>query len=491
VLLGAAALRLSSLHSGIPYALGSDEPVILDNVLRMLKDGSLRPPFFDYPGLVFYLQLPVVGLRFLAGLVTGEWSSLAAASASDFYLWSRAFTALLGVGTVYLVYRIGLRWGMRHALLAAALLAVMPMHVRESRLVLTDVPMTFFVTLALLLTLRAHEHPRLSAFAWAGVAVGLGTAVKYTAGVALLVPLLAAWLTSGPRHSRGWSTAAVGGGFVFAFFLGAPYAILDLTGFLDGLANLAAAYRPRDPADGHAAWVYVKHLMITFHAPGFWLAVLGLVVSAAQLVTSRPRLPRALVVLFPVVFVLALGNYSPIFGRYVLPVLPFACLAASIAVFVTVSVLQRFGAHRTLMVVQLALAALALVPPTLHSIGYVRAAAVASTKAVAYRWFEANVPPGALVVIEHGAFRFPSDLYRSVFVRHVTDKTLDQYREMGAQYLVEILYDSFDAASAADRDAAADEAYADLLGDGEEIADFRPSSSHPGLALRIIRVPPQ
>jgi hypothetical protein len=34
----------------------------MDHVVQMLKDGSLRPPFYDYPGLVFYLQLPVAGL---------------------------------------------------------------------------------------------------------------------------------------------------------------------------------------------------------------------------------------------------------------------------------------------------------------------------------------------------------------------------------------------------------------------------------------------
>ncbi len=59
-----------------------------------------------------------------------------------------------------LVYRIGMRWGARHAALAAGLMAVMPLHVRESHYVLTDVPVTFFVTLTLLLTLAAHERER-------------------------------------------------------------------------------------------------------------------------------------------------------------------------------------------------------------------------------------------------------------------------------------------------------------------------------------------
>ena len=85
----------------------------------------------------------------------GLWRSLEQAGPSEFYLWGRAVTALFGTATVFLVFRIGMRWGARHALLAAGLMAVLPSHVRESHYVLTDVPMTFFTSLTFLLTLRA------------------------------------------------------------------------------------------------------------------------------------------------------------------------------------------------------------------------------------------------------------------------------------------------------------------------------------------------
>ena len=42
---------------------------------------------------------------------------------------------------------------------------MLPLHVRESHYVLTDVPLTFFVTLTLLLSLRAHERGDDAAFA--------------------------------------------------------------------------------------------------------------------------------------------------------------------------------------------------------------------------------------------------------------------------------------------------------------------------------------
>jgi dolichyl-phosphate-mannose--protein O-mannosyl transferase len=182
----AAALRFWALPGGLPAMVGVDEPQIMVRAVGMLKTGDANPHFFDYPGLTLYLQAAVAAVRFLVGASAGQWSSLAQVSQYDFYLWGRAATATLGTATVYLVYLIGLRWGIRHAVLAAGLFALVPFHVRESHFVLTDVPMTFFVTLAMLLSLRAHEKPTVAAFCWAGIAAGLAAGTKYTGWVSIL-----------------------------------------------------------------------------------------------------------------------------------------------------------------------------------------------------------------------------------------------------------------------------------------------------------------
>ena len=101
----------------------------------------------------------------------------------------------LAAATVLIVYHIGMRWGARHALLAAGLMAVLPLHVRYSHFVLTDTPLTFFVALTFLLSLLAHERATLGSFAAAGVAAGLAAATKYNGGIALLMPVIACWMT--------------------------------------------------------------------------------------------------------------------------------------------------------------------------------------------------------------------------------------------------------------------------------------------------------
>src|SRR5262249_2974925 len=157
--------------------------------------GSLHPHFFDYPTLYVYVQLAVSCVRFVVGAMRGMWSALDQAGPDMFYLWGRATTAGIGGANALLGVWVRLRWGARRALLAAGLLAVLPMHVRQSHYVLTDVPLTFFVTLTLLLSLRAHERGTVTAFAWAGVAAGLATATRYNGALVLVMPLLACWMT--------------------------------------------------------------------------------------------------------------------------------------------------------------------------------------------------------------------------------------------------------------------------------------------------------
>src|SRR5262245_4303195 len=195
IIVVAAVLRFWALGAGIPYSIGVDEPELMNRAVQMMRTGDFNPRFFDYPGFYIHLQLVVASIRFLFGATAGQWQSLDQAAPTDFYLWGRAVTALMGTATVLIVYLIGMRWGTRYAALSAGLLAVMPIHVRESHYILTDVPVTFFVALTFLLALRANEQERTSAFALAGVAAGLATATKYPGAVALLLPLVAVWMT--------------------------------------------------------------------------------------------------------------------------------------------------------------------------------------------------------------------------------------------------------------------------------------------------------
>src|SRR5512140_548635 len=78
ILVAAFVVRAWGVESGVPHAVGIDEPAILDRALRILNTGDWNPHIFDYPTLVIYLHAVVSIALFLGGAVAGAWASLAA-----------------------------------------------------------------------------------------------------------------------------------------------------------------------------------------------------------------------------------------------------------------------------------------------------------------------------------------------------------------------------------------------------------------------------
>lgn len=488
VLISAAFLRLWAIHRGIPYAVQVDEPEIVERALNMMRSGSLHPHFFDYPGLSLYLQLVVSIVRFVSGAIAGEWYSLAQATGGSFYLWGRIVTALFGVATVLLVYQIGMRWGARHALLASGLMAVLPLHVRYSHYVLTDTPLTFFVTLTFLLSLVAHERGTLASFVIAGAAAGLAAATKYNGGVALLMPLLACWMTVPLRPGRlktALTTIAASAG---AFLLFAPYTILDLPAFLDNFARLANQYRVA--VVGESLWVlYFKYLVRhTFGWPAFLLALGGMGLGIVRLVRGPGRVRWALAVVFSLVYYTMLTTQKIVFARYLLPLTPTLCVLAATGVVSGVSLLRRYEiprAARTALIAALTIAA--LLPPALISIRGDRDMARESTVDQAYSWILQNIPAGASIVLERRVMLLPAQ-YRTTYVGQLRRKTYEQMRSEGAEYLI-ANSEAYGPALLAPHQYPDDyNDYMLLFTQSREIHTVKPTAGVPGPELRILQI---
>ena len=490
IMVVAATMRFVALDSGIPYAIGVDEPEIVDRAVGMMRSGDFNPHFFDYPSLYIYVQLAVASARFMIGAMGGDWTSLAAVSSEDFYLWGRNVTALIGTLTVLVVYQIGLRWGTRPALLAAGLMAVMPLHVRESHFILTDVPVTFFVSLTFLLSLRAHEQPGPPAFGWAGAAAGLAAATKYPGALAMLLPLTAAWMTPATRLSRPRAAAVALGAGAAAFLLAAPYTLLDLPAFLNGYARLASAYtgsRPDEPP-----WIlYLKHLRNSLAWPAFLLVAGGVALAAVRAWRGPGRLRWTLVATFPVVYLWFVSGQSLVFARYLLPLVPFVCLLAATAVVSGVSLLRRFSIPRmlrTALIVGLTVAT--LLPSTIASIRFNRTLARKGTAALAYEWITANVPRDSTIVIESAGLVLRHAPYRSSHVRQLRLKSYDRYDQDGVEYLVASSQCYGPYLESPNEFPTEYAEYMRLFTQSRELVRFAPSPDHPGPELRVFRVRP-
>jgi 4-amino-4-deoxy-L-arabinose transferase-like glycosyltransferase len=490
IIVVAAVLRFWALGAGIPYSIGVDEPELMNRAVQMMRTGDFNPRFFDYPGLYIHLQLVVASIRFLFGATTGQWQSLNQVTPTDFYLWGRAVTALLGTATVFLVYLIGMRWGTRYAALAAGLLAVMPIHVRESHYILTDVPVTFFVALTFLLSLRAHEQARAWAYAWAGAAAGLATATKYPGALALLMPLLAVWMTPGTRPSRLMASGVTCGTFLVTFLIAAPYTVLDLPGFLNGYARLAGYYNRHALAEP-AGVTYLKHLRNALHWPAFLMVVAGLILGIVRAARGPGRVRWTLAVIFPLVYFWLISRQTLVFGRYLMPLIPFACILASCAVVSGVSLLRRFDiprAPRTALITGLTVTA--LLPPAIQSVGFNMMITRTSTVELAHEWILENVPNGSKIAIETRGLLLEPTSYKTTNVpRLVMDSrgpgSYEQYVEQGYQYLVASSQAFGPAISAPHQQPELFKAYMLLFEQSRELVRFTPSDQHPGPEIRI------
>ena len=429
-------------------------------------------------------------MRFLHGATQGQWGSLNDVAMEDFFLWGRAVTALFGTATVLLVYLAGRRWGVGLGLIAAALMAVMPSHVRESHFILTDTPMTFFVTATLVLALRAHERGTTRAFAAAGALAGLAAATRYNGGLVVIVPLLAA-LTDTPR---GWMSGpprrvlAILASAAAAFLAAAPYTVLALPEFLNGFAHLAQAYLPRQAHMESGVVIYLKHLRLTLGTVASVLTAAGLLVAAVDTVRQRRIAQNLALLVFPVAYLLAISDRSLIFGRYLLPALPFAALLAALGVTTAAEALARFiPSTRARYGVLAALVAAMLTVPTLQAVAFDRGVQLVGTARLAYEWIDANVPRGASIAIEARALQLPGNRYRVRQIPRVSDRPPAEI--FGCyDYIVASAQAYGEVFRRPQEQPHEYTAYTDLFLKGQPVATFQPSPQHAGPELKVVHI---
>jgi 4-amino-4-deoxy-L-arabinose transferase-like glycosyltransferase len=491
-LLAAALLRFWALEQGVPFSVQVDEPEVMLRAVRMMKTGDLNPHFFDYPTLYMYVQAVVAGVRFMVGAMQGQWASLAQAPPEAFYVWGRAATAITGTATVWVLYCAGMRWGRPTALLAAVMFAVMPLHVRESHYVLTDVPVTFFVVLTLLLSLRAHERGTAAAFVLAGAAAGLAAGTKYTGAVAVLMPLLGCVMTPAARPSRAVAILCTLAGMFGAFLAAAPYTFLDLPVFLNQFARLSAEYRTVTPGLDPVWLIYLKHLRNALGGPGSAIVLGGLAVGGWRALAGPSRMKWIVTMAFPLFYFRFIANQNIVYGRYLLPLLPFLSLLGAAGVVRLVDQLRhtrlRAPARRWII---LALTMVSVLPPAYTSIAFNANAARVWTTEQAYHWILAGVPKGSKVTLESRGILLPAD-YKAAYMAQLRLRPFQYYVDEGVEYLVassQCYGAYFDAAAGGPQKYPQE--YGDYLRifDGtEELARFTPSAEHPGPEVRILRL---
>jgi hypothetical protein len=174
--------------------------------------------------------------------------------------------------------------------------------------------------------------------------------------------------------------------------------------------------------------------------------------------------------------------------RYLLPLVPFLCILAAVAVVGGVSLLRRFSiprVARTALIVAFTVGV--ILPPAVQAIRFNRTNG-AVTVSQAYNWIRANVPTDATVVIEARNLVLPPGMYKGGNVRQLRERPFEDYVAAGVDYLVassQCYGPYFDEPQKWQHEYAD---YQRLFHQAREVARFSPPAGKPWPELIILKV---
>lgn len=346
ILLVAFTLRALRCAEGLPYVHHWDEPQTASTALRIMQTGDFNPHFFRYGSVMIYLNLGVDVAHYLYLMTKPDSDPESLSNLSEiktsvdtgyhwtishpsFYLWNRLLTALLGTGSVLIVYfltrELAGRWA---GILAAALLAGIDYEIANAAMVTPNVPMAFFGALGVLLAvlyLRLGNAPLVIGSA---AACGLAASTKYNAAISIVAPMLALAVVSwrGRALSCRWLWAGVVLVPVLVFLAGTPYALLDLRHFLQDVGYEIRHYQVL----GHSGWTIepgLKHALYQMRTMareiGVLPSTLALLGAGMSLAATQGRLAFA----YPIVFFVFMSGTRISAHRNFLVLYPFAAVA--------------------------------------------------------------------------------------------------------------------------------------------------------------------
>jgi hypothetical protein len=400
VLVLAALLRAWGIKQGLPFVYNVDEDAHFVPPAIGMFGHNYNPGYFLNPPGYTYL------LHFVFAVWFGGRGGVAHAYATDptsVYVVARATAGLLGVVAVWLIYLIGARlFDRRTGLLAAALLAFAFLPVFYSHLALNDVPTLAPVTLSLLGTALVLQSGSPWHYALAGAGVGLSAATKYTAGVVVL-PLLA---TAGLHvvEARGGRRALIGLGVgvvaaLACFVVANPFSVIDWSQFHHGVSTQASAAAGSDGGKlGLTQHNGIVYYLWTFTWGFGWAPAIAALIGAVLLIRRDWQMALILAPA-PILFLLFMGTQERYFGRWLMPILPFAALLAAYGAVTAVGLLHGRWPRWAPAAAALVVAGL-LVQPLWTSIRNDAVLSRADSRELARRWMVANVPAGTKIVME-------------------------------------------------------------------------------------------
>ena len=355
---------------------------------------------YHYGTLPLYLATAGAALVGIAG-GGGPFSYL------DVALVGRSLAALADLLTVLLVFAIGARlYGAGAGLVAAALSALAVIQIQIAHFLISEPFLVLCMTATLYCSVVLWQTGSRGAAAGAGLSLGLALACKASVAPFALVLLAAIWLgqekfsQSAIRNLQSAILLALVG-----WFVGDPYALLDLPTYVTQLAEEAAVQSGR--FDVPYTLQYVGTIPVLYQAQQLGLWGLGPAAGVAGLVglgvagwrAGRGGAGERLLLIGFAAYAITVVFLEAKWLRYLLPLVPILC--------VLTGGLLTAGRGWWPRLALRGLIGLALVGSAGWAAAFAHIYTQEHTRVAASRWLVAHVPAGAGVSAEGWDDRLP------------------------------------------------------------------------------------
>jgi len=413
ILVVAFWIRVWGIRWGLPHPYHPDEGTILFHAMGF-GTGDLNPHWFRWPSLLMYVMFGVYGVYYVVGRIVGTFGAPVdllrhyLTDPTPFWLMGRALSILAGTATVWVTYRIGKRaFGAASGLAAAAFLAVMFLHVRDSHYATPDVATTLLASCSLLFALRAYGTGAMRDIVLSGFFAGLATSAKYPGGLAGIAVLVAVGLLVRERRTGGVVivTAVLAG--AVGFLLGTPYAVVSGAEFLRDISTQVTMVSQVGVGQAPASfWSGLREVAVESLGRGVGYPVLALAVLGAVWPFARWRrgaktadASRKIAVAYVAVFLVVMSLLTVKRSTYLTPALTgIALLAAGgLSGLARLSTPRRSQSWNPAWV---AIAAVVVLASGWPAVRFCTALGVPDTRTEAKVWFESHVEPGSRVAVE-------------------------------------------------------------------------------------------
>lgn len=405
-------MQSKHIASTLPYPLHVDEGFVSGPARRTLVDGTLHPYRFNYPSFPKYLAALGMAAGFVQGASRLEVRMIHHIGNVGYPYYdvpgvmrtARLLFALLAM--VALGATGAAAWTTfdrpSTIVIAPLVLAATPLFFYHSWVYLNvDIIGTAFLALTLAAVLRGTREPSFYQSAiLPGIFAGLAVGSKYTLALGLLPVLIGIWLFF-PRGRRVSAAAAAVGTMVAVFLIVVPYSLIDIRGFLNGVAEEAYHYSRGHPGNEAEPGVsqllfYARTLRSDFGVPALGLAVVGVIASL------KTDWQRAVVVgSLPLVLLVLVTFQRTHFARNILGLYPHVAVLVASGLVAVFDWARRLAARRNMSLQRvnfgIGLLLVVAASPPWHLVGHLRSRT--DSRNEVQRWIDTQLPDGWGVVV--------------------------------------------------------------------------------------------